>query len=211
MKEFEAGQGSGNNRNDRDSESSFINFAKPYFDYLSKGKIYSIIYIVMAIVNILIPLGVIFVVIESGFLQYSGARVIVCFILSWLIIAFACLIGFQLWWYRKNSLKKIETADFIATPIISEIIQTFGEWLGTLIAIIGAGVGIITVIFLSDTGNYFFDQLGIGSFAFNPLIIILGPVAGFFIIIIFRFIAEQVRIFASIANSTKEIAGRIKK
>ena len=211
MAEFDVDQKIGKNRPYHTTESPFTGFAKPYFDFLGRGKIYSIAYVFMAIVNLLIPLAVIFVVIESGFLQYSGARIVVSFILSWLIIAFACWIGFQLWWYRKSIVRKIESADLIATPVLSEIFQTFGEWLGTLIGIIGAGVGIIVIIFLRDSADYLFSGLGIKFFDLGPLIIIGAPVVGFFIIIIFRFIAEQIRILASIANNTKDIASRLKK
>jgi len=192
-------------------DSLFFNFAKPYFDFVGKGKLYYLVYIVMALLNLVIPLAVIFVVVYLGFLQYSGARVIIAFILSWLIIAFASWIGFQLWWYRKSSVKNIEAADFIATPIISEILQTFGEWLGTLTGIIGAGVGIVATIFLGDSANSVFMQIGITFTDFAPLIIIIGPVIGFVIIVLFRFIAEQIRIFAAIANNTKEIAENSRK
>jgi len=205
MKEFE------NDSHELSDESPFFGFARPYFDFLGKGKVYSIIYVFMAIINLLIPLAVIFVVIQLGFLQNSGARIIVSFILSWLIIAVACWIGFQLWWYRKSCLKKIENADFIATPVVSEIVQTFGEWLGTLIAIIGAGVGIIITVFLRSSQDYLYREYGIVFLEYSPLIIVVAPVIGFFVIIIFRFIAEQFRILASIANSTKEIATKIKK
>jgi len=208
MKEFEANQNDGSNPPE---ESPFFDFAKPYFDFIGKGKIYSIIYVVMAVINLLIPLAVILVVIELGFLKNSGVRIIVAFMLSWLIIAFASWIGFQLWWYRKAVLKKIESADFIATPVISEILQTFGEWLGTFIAIIGAGIGIIATIFLRDSSNHLLRNFGIGFVEYSPLLIIVCPVIGFFIIVLFRFIAEQIRIFASIANSTKDIAAKIKK
>ena len=209
MKEFEANQ---NSRSNPPDESPFTGFAKPYFDFLGRGKVYNIIYIFMALVNLLIPFGIIFIVIESGFLQYSGARVVVSFILSWIIVAFACWIGFQLWWYRKSIIKNIERADLIATPVLSDLFQTFGEWLGTLIAIIGAGVGIIALIFLKDSAVQLFSRFGISFVEFSPLVfIIAGPVFGFFIIILFRFIAEQIRILASIANNTKDIAARLKK
>ena len=211
MDNFEADQNNGNEGSQPPAESPFLGFARPYFDYIGRGKIYSLIYIVMAVINLLIPLGVIFAVVESGFLRNSGARVVVVFIFSWLIIAFACWIGFQLWWYRKSSIKKIETADFIATPVVSEFFQTFGEWLGTLIGIIGAGVGIIATIFLNNSADYVFQESGIGFLSYSPLIIFAGPVVGFLIIIIFRFIAEQIRILASIANNTKEIATKLKK
>ena len=198
-----------NGGNHQSMESPFLGFAKPYFDYIGRGKIYSLVYIIMAMLNLLIPLAVIFVVIQWGFLQDSGARVIVAFIFSWLVIAFASWIGFQLWWYRKSSLRNIESMDFIATPVISEIFQTFGEWLGTFIGIIGAGVGLIATIFLGNSGEFLYGAYNF--FEFGPALIIAGPVLGFFIILIFRFIAEQLRIMAAIANGTREIAKHTKK
>ena len=199
------------NKTDQHGYPPFFNFAKPYFDFIGKGKIFSLVYIFMAFINLLIPLAVIYAVIEWGYLKYGGTRAIVAFIFTLLVIIFACWIGFQLWWYRKSSVKNIEKADFIATPIISEIIQTFGEWLGTLIGIIGAGVGIIALIFLGESAGDLFAELGIQYLDFAPLVIIIGPVLGFFIIVIFRFLAEQIRIFAAIANNTREIAKNGKK
>ena len=197
-----------NNEYQRHSESPFLSYARPYFDFIGKGKVYSLVYVIMAIVNLLIPLGVIFVVIESGFLQNSGARVVVSFIFMWLITAFACWIGFQLWWYRRSIINSIKEAEFIATPVISGIIQTFGEWLGTLIAIIGAGAGIIATIFLMGSSANLQGQFGYGFLDYSPVLIIAGPVIGFFIIIIFRFFAEQLRILAAIANNTRDIAAK---
>jgi len=198
-------------RHYQSDDSLFFNFAAPYFDFIGKGKLYYLVYIVMALLNLVIPFAVIFVVVYWGFLQYSGTRAVIAFIFSWLIIAFASWIGFQLWWYRKSRVKNMEKAEFIATPIISDIFQTFGEWLGTLIGIIGAGVGIVATIFLGDTANSVFSEIGITFTDFAPLIIIIGPVIGFLIIVLFRFIAEQIRIFAAIANNTKEIAENSKK
>jgi len=100
---------------------------------------------------------------------------------------------------------------FFSTPIITDNFQTFGEWVGTLIGIIGAGVGIIVTIFLGGSANSLFMEFGITITDFAPLIIIAGPVLGFIIVVLFRFIAEQIRIFASIANNTKVIAENSKK
>jgi hypothetical protein len=192
----------------QDSDSSFLYFAKPYFDYIGKGKIYRLVYIINAFLNLLIPFGVVAAVVQSGYLKNSGPRVITAFIFAWLVIAFASWIGFQLWWYRKSNLKQIESMDFIATPVISEIIQTMGECLGTFIGITGAGIGLIAAVFLGSSKEFHF--YGYSFFEFGPLAIIAGPVAGFFIILIFRFIAEQIRIWAAIANNTREIAKRTK-
>ena len=205
-------QGTGRSSGDRGlGESSFFGFAKPYFDYIGKGKIYSIAYIVMAFLNLLIPMVTIYVVIQFGFLQYSGAKVIVAFIFSWLVIAFASWIGFQLWWYRKSGVRRAESSDFIATPVVSDLIQTFGEWLGTFTGIVGAGVGLIATIFLWSSTDQLSGMFGLRFLDFAPLVILIGPIVGFFIILCFRFIAEQIRIWAAIANNTRELARNSRK
>jgi len=202
MSDIKAGGNHGNTAPDQEHGSVFFNFAKPYFDYVGKGRIYTLVYVVMAFLNLLIPLVVIFVVIQSGYLRNARASVVIAFIVLWLIIAFASWIGFQLWWYRKSSVRIFESKDFIATPVVSDIFQTFGEWLGTFIGIVGAGAGIITVFFLGGPKENLFR--GLGFLRFGPILIVGGPVAGFLILLMFRFIAEQIRIFAAIANNTKQ-------
>ena len=187
----------------------FFTFSKRYLDFIGKEKLFSLVYIIMAVANLIIPFVILYVVIDLGLFGY-GAKFVFALIFTWLVIVFAFWIGFQLWWERRRKLNDLATSEFVATPIFSEILQTFGEWLGTLIGIIGVGGGIIVTIFLGDEARYLsgipylgFLQYGIGT-------VIIGPVVGFFIIIISRFIAEQLRILAALENNTKEIAANIK-
>ncbi|MCL2831973.1 MAG: hypothetical protein FWD78_02275 [Treponema sp.] len=198
------------------SDNHFFGFAKPYFDFISKGKIYSIFYVVMAFLNLLLPLVVIYLVIDSGFLQNTGGRTVVAFMLSWLVIAFSSWICFQLWWNRKNNLRRFESADFIATPVISEIIQTSGECLGTFIIINGVGIGLIATILLWDIAKIPLSYLPFGYYMdgylyCGPAAIVFGLVIGFFVILLHRFLAEMIRIWAAIANNTKDIARSLRK
>lgn len=191
-------------------ETPFFTFSKPYLDFIDKGKIFSLIYIVMAVINLLIPFGILFNVVGSGVLRYGGARFAVTFIFSWIVIAFACWIGFQLWWDRRKKVAILASSEFIATPVFSEILQTIGEWLGTLVGIIGAGVGLIASIVLGRDASYLFGAIGLGFLNLGIATVIIGPVIGFFIIMIFRFFAEQLKLFASLVNNTKEIAKNLK-
>ena len=188
----------------------FFIFAKPYLDFISAGKIFGFVYIIMAVINLIIPLAVIYITIDSGIFEYGGAKYIFAIILTWLVIAFAGWIGFQIWWNRRIKTANNTSNEFIVTSSFSEIIQTFGEWLGTFIGIIGAGVGLIALIFLGDEAGYLFSLIGMDFMNFGALVIIIGPIIGFFIIIVFRFLAEQLRLFASLVNNTKDIATNIK-
>ena len=190
--------------------SPFPNFAKPCLDFIGKGKLFYFVYVVMAVVNLLLPFVIIVMVARSGFFSMGGSNFVFAFILSWIVIAFACWIGFQLWWDRKAKVKLLENSEFVVTHIFSEILQTFGEWVGTLMGIIGAGVGLIATMFLGDYAYYLFQSIGIGFMPQGIIVVAAGPLLGFFIIIIFRFIAEQMRLLATLVNNTRYIAINIK-
>ncbi|MDR2499825.1 MAG: hypothetical protein LBD37_01930 [Treponema sp.] len=189
----------------------FTNFSKPYLDFIGKGKLFVIIYMIMAIINLLLPFIIIYEVIDSGLFRSGEAKIVFAFIFSWIVIAFACWIGFQLWWDRKAKVKAFEDSEFIVTPIFSEIFQTFGEWLGTLIGIIGAGVGLITTIILGEYAGYLFQAIGMGFMPSGIIAVVAGPLIGFVIIILSRFIAEQMRLLVALVNNTKSIAANIKE
>ena len=190
--------------------SPFFTFSKPYLDFIGKEKLFSLVYIILAVANLIIPFVVLYRVIQSKVLGYLDAKYVFAFIFTWLVIVFACWIGFQLWWDRRKKAKDSGSSEFIAILNFSDILQTFGEWLGTLIAIIGAGGGLIAFIFLGNEINYLFQMIGLEFLSFGAGVIILGPVIGFFILIIFRFFAELLRISAAFADNTKEIAANIK-
>jgi hypothetical protein len=190
-------------------KSPFFTFSKPYLEFLAKGKLFSFVYIVMAVVNLIIPFVILYQVIDSGFFS-SGAKFVFAFIFAWLSLVFACWIGFQLWCDRRKKVITIGSSEFIATPIFSEILQTFGEWLGTLIGIVGAVGGLLASVFLGDDVNYLFSIIGMGFMRYGVATVIIGPVIGFFVIILFHLLAEQLRILPALANNTKEIAANIK-
>ncbi|MHC6203524.1 tetratricopeptide repeat protein [Breznakiellaceae bacterium SP9] len=192
----------------------FTNFSKPYLDFIAKGKLFGLVYTVMAVLNLLLPFVIIYKVVDSGYLMYVPGKIIFALIFVWIVMAFACWIGFQVWWDRSSRIKALEDSEFAVTFIFSDIIQTLGEWLGTLIGIIGVGVGIIAVLFLGEYASYvddIFRRIGMGFMPSGILAVFAGPLTGFIIMILFRFIAEQLRLFCALVNNTKCIAGNIKE
>ena len=193
-------------------ESPFFTLAKPYLDFIAKEKLYSLVYFAMAAISLLIPFLILYKTIDSGFFKYVDAKMTFAFIFMWLFIAFACWVGSQLWLDRQKNVTDISSAEFIAIPGFSEILQTFGEWLGTLFAVIGVGGTIVALIFLGNNSGALFSMLpGIGSFmSYGAAGIIICPVIGILIMVFFRIMAELLRILAALANNTKEIAKNIK-
>jgi hypothetical protein len=195
---------------DQISENKFFSFSRPYLAFIEKSKIYNIIYFVMSVINLILPFVIIYKVIDSGAFEF-GAKYVFAIILSWFVIVFACWIGFQLWWNRRKKVSELGATEFSATLLFSDILQTFGEWLGTLIGIIGAGAGLFALIFLGNDINELFYMLDMGFLRLGPAVILAGPIIGFSIIMLFRFIAEQLRLFASLVVHTREIAENVKK
>ena len=192
------------------AESPFFTFAKPYLEFISKEKLYSLFYFVMAAISLIIPFVILYASIDMGVFK-APAKYVFAFVFIWLVIGFACFIGFQLWWDRRKNVTNMDSAEFIAIPAFSEILQTFGEWLGTLFGIIGAGSALIALIFLGGDLSLFRGIAGMGSImGFGAAGIITCPIIGILIIIFFRILAESLRIVAALANNTKEIAKNIK-
>jgi len=213
MSNVEIDEGKSKGTIERLNDSPFFAFSKPYLDFIGKGKIFGFVYYVMAALNFLIPFAVIYTTIDAGAFKYAdyfGAKFIFAIILSWLVIIFASWIGLQLWWNRRVRFVNTSSSEFVATMCFSDIFQTFGEWIGTMFGILGAGVGFIALIFLGEHAGSLFSMIGMDFLGSGAVIIITGPVAGFFIIVISRFLAEQIRLFASLVNNTKDIAGGLK-
>jgi hypothetical protein len=187
----------------------FHNLVSSYLEILESGEIFrqpiKWLYTIFAILNLLVPIAILYYAFDNGILDLP-ARYFFVFLFSWPIIALAGWITFKLWLKRRSELDLTTEKgnDFVATPIYANLIQTSGEWLGTWIAILGFGTGIISSIFLSGDAGYIFEEFfDIYFFSQGLFLIILAPVYGLLFIIFSRFIAEQFRALAAIANNTK--------
>jgi hypothetical protein len=195
-------------------EKPFFTFARPYLDLLAKGSLFNLIYFVMAGINVILPFAVFVIAVNMGIFGEGKGNYAVAFIFSWVVIVFACWIGMQLWLDRRKKIMSMHFTTFIATFVLSDITQTLGEWLGTFIAITGAGVGLIAAIMLGKdikNINEFLRMIGLDFIRIGGLIIFAGPLAGYLIIIVFRSMAEGLRLFVSLVNNTAEIAANIKR
>lgn len=189
-------------------DNKLFNFIAPYLSAIDDGRFFRKpvmwLYILMAIINLIIPLYLLYRALENRFFD-SPAKVVFVLILVWVTIAFACWVGFQIWWDRKDKVNLFSTPedDFVAIPVFSHFVQTLGEWLGTWIAIVGFVFSLLTTIILGQEGYYLGKEIGLGFFNISALSIILLPVYGFLIVIVTRFFAEAFKALVSIANNTK--------
>jgi len=95
--------------------------------------------------------------------------------------------------------------EFVATPIFSHFIQTLGEWFGTLFAIVGFAGLLISMILLGNDAYWFLKLIGLRFPVLGWTGIFLLPIIGYLIVILTRFLAEQFRALAAIANNTRKM------
>jgi len=191
----------------------FMSFIAPYLLFIDKGhmfkKPFSWLYALIAILNLLLPLYIIYQLIDNGIFD-AAFKISITVVLAWVIIAFAGWVSFQLWWDRKTKItfSSDDDAEFVATPVFSHFIQTLGEWIGTWVGLAGFGFALLTTIILGEEGRYLGYRYSIpfvgeylGSGWAN---VILMPIYGFLIIVLTRFLAEQIKALSAIANNTKQ-------
>jgi hypothetical protein len=162
------------------------------------------LYIFLAAGNLFIPIYIFFKAADNNIFDAPG-KIVIFFLIVWLITAFASWVSFQLWWDRKTKLPatSVVGAEFVATPVFSHLIQTLGEWLGTWIGIVGFFVPLLTTTILGDEANNLSYEIGLPFLKTGFLFVIVMPIYGFLIIVSTRFLAEQLRALSSIANNTR--------
>jgi len=189
--------------------SKFFTFAKPYLSAIDHGHLFrrpfSWLYTLIAGLNLLFPAYIMYEAVDKRIFSAAGKYILV-FVLTWIIILLASWISFQLWWDRKSKVTASSSEDdqFIATPVFAHFIQTTGEWLGTWIAIVGTGVALLASVILGSDAYYFTRKIGIPFVETGIVFVVLMPIYGFLIITGTRFLAEQFKALASIANNTKK-------
>lgn len=190
-------------------KNKFFTFIKPYLTYIDNGdffkKPFLWLYTILSLINLIIPFYILYTAIDNKIFD-AGAKYVFIFFIIWLIITFASWVSFQLWWDRRFKVVSISKIgdDFVVIPIFSHFIQTTGEWIGTWLGIVGFLSSLLVSLILGEEGNYFMQSLNLDFLSLNFVFVILMPVIGFLIIIVTRFLAEQFKAIAMIANNTKK-------
>lgn len=181
---------------------------KNYLNYIDNGKFYkkpfSFLYALFAVLNILTPFSVL-IYASSNNLFDMGGDFVAAFMLIWLILIIVGIIGFLIWWQRKDQVSVLtsENDDFVAVPIVAHFIQTFGEWAGTYFGILGFAFALLGRIFLGNSLYSLRGYIGVDFLGTEVVHIFLMPLFGFGFIVFCRFLAEVFSSFTIIANNTK--------
>jgi len=188
----------------------FCTFIEPLLKTIDSGvffkKVFALIYAIFGIFSLITPLYFLLPIIKYKVLS-SGFKIAFSVIIIWIIFAFICWIGFQIWWNRKKQLKNLcsKNSKFIAVPLLSHFIKTFGEIFGFTFGILGFIVSIFYTLVFSGLGSYYFMSLPFYNFISSGVVsIIMFPFYGFIIIAISRAFGELLEATSIIANNTSK-------
>ncbi|MCC5850982.1 MAG: hypothetical protein JJU29_23080 [Verrucomicrobia bacterium] len=188
--------------------SKFFNFIAPFLRYIDQGhffrKPFRIFYMLIAVLSLLTPLAVLYKMIDNRMFRVS-AKMTIGLLFLWVFILAAYWVVFQIWWSRKEDVgkQKAESEEFIATPVFAHFVQTAGEAFGALIAIVGAGFSLVSFLFFGDASRAIRQAVGVHGTDYGIIGVIVSPIIGFIVIVFTRFVSEQIRALAAIANNTK--------
>ena len=115
--------------------NKLFTFLDPLLGYIDNGRFFREpfrwLYVIFAVLNLLFPIFILAKVIEMDFFKYAEGKLILAFILLFIILCAGAWGSYLLWMNRKNKLKEAiqEENEFIAIPVVSHLTQTMGEWL----------------------------------------------------------------------------------
>ena len=181
-----------------------------YLETIDNGSLFKVpfklLFGLIAILNAIVPFYMIYTAFDNDLFDGSF-KIVMVFLWLWFLIILASFFSFNIWWNRKNKIETLIKNDdsFVATPVFAHFIQTFGEYAGTYIAFVGSLGALFASIFLSGRDGYQLSHLiGINITEFGISGVFIMLISGFFVIIITKFIAEQFKALAAIANNTKK-------
>jgi hypothetical protein len=163
---------------------------KPYLSFIDFNVLFKKpVSCLFAIISLLIPVYFLIQLFQQEIFKTKDAKLIIAGILVLAVLAFAGIFGAFIWWHRR--IIRDEGPKYYAN--FRRFLQTTGEWLGTLVAIIVFGSVIILMLFAKDSYRYLTGWLPVPPIDFTTAL--YGPVAGFVIIIatkIFLFLLDPI-------------------
>ena len=183
----------------------FFDLLKPLTDYIDSGnffrKPFQWLYYTIGVLCAILPLYVLYLLLESRIFKYADGGDIFAIILIFFLFTAVCVMGFLLWFSRAKKLPELlpEGSKFVAVPGVANFIQTSGEFFGLLIGVFGFIGGILCSVFGLGLGR------DIPILATSIPMSFLSLLYGYLIIIFTRYISELILSIADIANNVEKL------
>lgn len=133
---------------------------------------------------------------------------LVLFCVLILFIGFVCALVL---WNRSTELNDLNSDDdkFTAIPVVSQFVQTMGEYTATYIATMGFATILMAVAFKTCFGTFGLEELYVidlrqlmAEYQFGIPYLLVPMVTAFFVLWITKIVAEAIKTFVAIANNT---------
>jgi hypothetical protein len=170
-------------------------------------RVFQWVYLVFSVMNIFFPLYLLYLIVDNNVLDTNG-KFIFLTLFVWLATAIAGWFSAQIWWDRRARIgySSSEHQGYQVSHLFSNFIQTFGEWAGTYITIIGFVVALLANLF--DERSFFSGEMDFLPEADGIFALVIIPMYGFLIIVSSRFVAEQIRALFTIASNVRSIRNK---
>lgn len=179
-------------------------FLNPLFSYLESGKLFRQplvwLYYLIGVASCIAGIKLIIDQFDGFSYHLVGAEKVYAILMAIVLLAL-CIFSLLFWFRRAVDLKDVykDGSDWIAMPIVANLVRTFGEWLGFVLGIFCVCGGVLTIIFLSANQGIL------------PGLVMLvgGAIVGYLIILLSRYAAEMIMVRVAIANNTKNTVSAI--
>ena len=134
-----------------------------------------------AIISLGLPVYFLVMSITGNLFRSGDAKLIISVILTFFVFAFAGLFGALIWWHRR--IKPDEGISIYQN--FRRFVQTLGEWLGMIVAIVAFGVVLVLWALLQEAGSFILNIIPVPFMSHVGLeYAFIGPIVGFLIIIL---------------------------
>lgn len=181
-------------------------FFGPFFDYIDSGKLFRQPFqFLYYLIGVLLALVILFRIADlyDGASYMGGVYYVFCVLMTLVLLAMTFFT--VVYWFRRASTlidDMPEKARFQAIPAVSNLIITFGEWLGLFAGVVTFFAGLFGAILLPWGNNYY---IGFSFLQFLGVMVV-GPIVSYLVLIILRLVGEQILAIGVIANNTRRIA-----
>lgn len=197
--------------------NKYFNLLNPVLDLIDNGKFFykplKYFYYLFGFIYLVSPILVYFKFDKEGVFygyggySYYGGEVFkpeALFVFLVLSIAFEAGALVLINRAKKVDEQFVKTSEYLAVPVLSHIIKTFGEFVGIFITFLLTLSGILAVF--SDHIFNTYKEMGMRNIYPGVYGLILGIIVGYLIILITRMISEQLKALAEIAQNSKYLA-----
>ena len=149
------------------------------------------------VIGVIIALAILDIFVDRfNYFKYYSAGEKAGLVLVMIVMLASAVFSVFYWIRRAKDVEKVVdvNARFVAIPVVAHIIRSLGEFCGICSAIFGNAIFIIGTLFSMKH----FDSNGIVG-------IIVCPIAGYFTLLLSRFMSESIAVVTSIANDTRSL------